>query len=100
MNWEQIYKFVGELWHEDTQPATLAAHLCFLVVSSFAFFFVPYAGLAFELTGTIFREGSIDVITRLITWSNFFLNLLFLLIIIDISQIISNAYYNYKRDNL
>jgi hypothetical protein len=48
----------------------------------------------------IFTEESIRVVMYLMAWSNFFLNILFMLIIIEISQMITVSYWRYRKDNL
>jgi hypothetical protein len=98
-SYDNLYIIIQHLWHEETTPATVAAHLCFMVVSSFAFFlFVMFASMSIGNSNPI--SNWFDVVNALYKASNFFLNLLFLLIIIELSQMISIAYYNWKRDNL
>jgi hypothetical protein len=96
---DKLYTLVHHLWHEETRPATVAAHLCFMVVSSFALFlFVQVAGMLEAKYD--FSNEMTHLSAYLANWNNFFINLLFLLIIIELSQITSIAYYRWRRENL
>jgi hypothetical protein len=96
---DKIYKTIEQLWNADTLPADIAVHLCFMVVSSFAFFFVD-STIVLLMESVIFTDSSISIANYLIGWSNILLNLLFMLIIINSSQNIAKAYWRYRRDNL
>ena len=100
LDYDNLYRIVKQLWNEDTQPSDLISHLCFLVVSSFAFFFFVMAIASMELNGIILSDAGVNTVNILIGWSNVFLNVLFFLIVVETSQMIANAYWRWRRDNL
>lgn len=100
-DYDNIYRIVKQLWNEDTQPSDLASHICFMVVSSFAFFFFVMMIVSMISNGTIsITDAGTSSINAGIGWSNLFLNLLSILVIIETSQMIANAYWKWRRDNL
>ena len=100
-DYDNLYRIVKQLWNEDTQPSDLASHLCFMVVSSFAFFFFVMMIVFMVSTGTVsLTDASTSSINTGIGWSNLFLNLMSILVIIETSQMISSAYWKWRRDNL
>ncbi len=90
-----VFKRLHQLWNAETSPADIAVHLCFMVVSSYAFYFFTLAGTYMELSGVVFDMDAVGVILALVGWSNFLLNLLFLIILVEIAQSIANAYYRH-----
>jgi hypothetical protein len=101
-DYDNLYRIVKQLWNEDTQLSDLASHLCFMVVSSFAFFFfvVLISASVMESNGIILSDADVNTVNILIGWSNVFLNVLFFLIVVETSQMIANAYWKWRRDNL
>lgn len=91
----KVFKRLHQLWNAETSPADIAVHLCFMVVSSYAFYFFTLAGTYMELAGVVFDMDAVGVILALVGWSNFLLNLLFLIILVEITQSIANAYYRH-----
>jgi hypothetical protein len=72
-----------------------------MVVSSFAFYFFVMMIVSIVSNGTIsITDAGTSSINAGIGWSNLFLNLLSILVIIETSQMIANAYWKWRRDNL
>jgi len=53
-----------------------------------------------ESNGIIISDAGVNTVNILIGWSNVFLNVLFFLIVVETSQMIANAYWKWRRDNL
>jgi len=96
----KIWIIANDLWEEPTTIEAIVTHLCYLVTSSFAFFFFTELGGVIERDYAVVSEASIAQCQLLLSWSNLFINLLTILIIFEISSYIAKAYWDYRRDNL
>lgn len=96
-----VGKILMRAYHTEHSINDIITHICFLVMAAAAFFFMIECFAILDSQDIIFiTEKAGWVINYLIGWSNIFLNFLFMLIIIEISQIIANAYWRYKRETL
>ena len=100
MNLNNFYKVLEQLWNAETLPTDVVVHLCFMVVSSFAFFFFMLLAAVISKEYVHVTDVAMNSIHVGFMWSNIFLNLLFMLIIAEITQMVISWYNNYTRDNL
>lgn len=98
---DALFDFLDQLWHEEIEAYNITVHSCFLFVSALAFFFFMWLASTLESQGFVTpSEIAVENVNYLIGWSNVFINLLFLLIVIEISQYISVHYQRYRVANL
>lgn len=97
---DYIFKVLKNAWDSETSWSELTTHTCFIVVASFAFYFFVMLASVFMDEYVVITDDAISKMSTLISWSNLFLNLLFMLIIAEFSQKCISGYYAYKRDNL
>jgi len=95
-----IWNTASNLWEEPTTLEAIATHLCYLVTSAYAFYFFVLFAADYSANYFIIREANLNLISTLLQWSNFFINLLTILIIFEVSSYIAIAYWDYRRDNL
>jgi uncharacterized membrane protein len=98
---DQIYRAIKPLWETPTESLQIITHLCFLVVSSFAFFFFIQMAILLEATGTIIiTDQAVWNVNYLVGISNLLINIFSILIIFEVSDYIAKAYHRYRRENL
>jgi hypothetical protein len=97
---DQLWKIATDLFEEPTTLEAISTHICYIITSSFAFFFfVEMAGLMTR-DYIIVTDSALRNVNYLLAWSNFFINILTMLIIFEVSSYIAKAYWDYRRDNL
>jgi len=100
MNYKDVAKMIWKLWEEPTTIEAIIRDICFLFVSSYAFFiFEQHAGVMTR-DYIIVTEVALTQINFGLAWSNFFINVLTVLVITEISSYIAKAYWDYRSDNL
>jgi len=98
---DALFDFIGQLWDEDIPAYDITVQACFLFVSALGFFFFISLAATMETQGiVVLPDWAVANVNYLIGWSNFFINLLFVLIVIEISQYIAVNYQRYRVANL
>lgn len=97
---EEIYKALKPLWETPTDLRQIITHLCYLVVSAFAFYFFMVTILFLTTYQITITDQAVLNVNYLLGISNVLINLLSILIIFEVSDYISRAYHTYRRENL
>jgi hypothetical protein len=96
----QLLDLLTDLWEEPTTLEAITRDISFWFVASFTFyFFVLLVGFVTTYQSVV-SDVAIKQISLGIQWSNFFLNILTFLVILEVSSYIAKAYWDYRRDTL
>ena len=100
LKYDQTVRFITAVYHTKHTVWDIVTQLCFMVAPAFLMVFMPLAGAYFELSGYTFTDEAIRSYSFGLAWINFFLNALFMLVLIEITQSIVGGYMDWTRDNL
>lgn len=100
---EQYYfsllKVIENVWHDEHRLSDILIQCCFMFVATEAWYFFTLFLSLFERTVT-YSDKFLWQYNYLVGWSNVCINILFLLVVAEVSQSIIVGYTRYKSEYL